>query len=312
MYSLILMTAMAGSTDTASFGWRTGCTGCAGTVVVAGCSGNSCSGFATTYGSSCSGYACSGCSGVVASTGCCGGGALFPRLRNAITGIGHRLSCFGSCHGYSCTGYSCSGYSCHGSAYANSTCYGSCSGCHGSIVTGCSGCTGGVIYTGSSVYGGCYGSSIPSGTIIHGSSSYYPSTPTIISETPATTGTPIVSPPADKEKPKEMDKEKPKTDKPMTGNAAAAHLALTLPADAKLFVDGQLIAGQGEKRQFHTPELAAGQAYYYEFQAEFEFNGKKETESKRIVVRAGESLSESFPKLLAAAKTVAPTVVVVR
>jgi len=184
----------------------------------------------------------------------------------------------------------------------NSSCYGSCSGCHG-----------GVIHTGSSAYGGCYGSSFPSmhGTVIHGSTSYYPSnTPTIISETIAPAiSSPMVNPPADKPK----DTEKPKAaDKPMTGTNAPAHLALTLPSDAKLFVDGQLIAGQGEKRQFHTPKLLAGQAYYYEFQAEFEFNGKRETETKRVVVRAGDSLSENFPKLIAAAKAVAPTVVVVR
>ena len=315
MYSLILMTAMAGSTDTASFGWRTGCGGGCYASAAVGCSGYSCSG----YGSSCSGYSCGGCSGY-ACNGCtgCSGGPMFPRAR-AVLGVivrpfarlaGAGSSCSGyscnGCSGYSCSGYSCngcSGYSCHGSAYMNSSCYGSCSGCHG-----------GVIYAGSSAYGGCYGSSFPgggcSGTIIHGAS--YPSmsgstsyTPTIISETvvPAT-GTPMVSPPADKPK---------DTDKPKTSLDAAAHLALTLPADAKLFVDGQLIGGQGERRQFHTPELVAGQAYYYEFQAEFEINGKRETETKRVVVRAGESLTASFPKLIAAAKTaVAPTVVVSR
>ena len=62
---------------------------------------------------------------------------------------------------------------------------------------------------------------------------------------------------------------------------APASLSVELPADAKLYVDGQLIAGSGESRQFHTPELARGQAYFYEVKAEVAVGGQTVTEEKR-------------------------------
>ena len=83
---------------------------------------------------------------------------------------------------------------------------------------------------------------------------------------------------------------------------ASASLTVELPASATLFVDGNLIAGGGESRQFHTPELPRGQAFFYEVKAIVEVNGKLEVEEKRVVVKAGESLREAFPKLLASVK----------
>ena len=85
MYTMVLMMAMAGSGDTASFGWNksgcngtsctgtvvaTSCTGCTGTVVAASCTG--CSGSVTA--------SCHGCSG---SSNCCGSGSGFLGLRKS-------------------------------------------------------------------------------------------------------------------------------------------------------------------------------------------------------------------------------------
>lgn len=121
MYSLIVMTAMAGGGDTSSFNGRLlgnlfngGCGGCHGTVVF-----SSCYGFT---GASCSGGFGSSCNG-------CSGGIFGSRF------AGRRASCFGS--------------SCHGST----GCYGSeiwGASCHDSSCTGC---------IGTSCHGGCYGSS---------------------------------------------------------------------------------------------------------------------------------------------------------
>jgi uncharacterized protein (TIGR03000 family) len=299
MYSLLLMTAMAGTPDVAGFGWTVG--GCTG--VSAGCTGYSysCSG---CYGSSCSGYSYS-CSG-------CTGGPAFPVLggvvRGAVVGtarlatapfrlIGNLASCNG-CSGYSCSGCSgssCLGSSCYGSSCLGSSCYGS---CYGSTSFGSS-CYGSCYGSGVSSFGGCSGVVMPS-------VSGYDCSPTIIgSATPTTLehfGTITLN--GNSGSTNTIVAAKPT----VTVEKASANLTIALPAKAKLYVDGQLIEGDGESRAFHTPELARGQNYYYDVKAVIEINGKSETEEKRIVVKAGDSLKEQFPKLIAAAKNAsAPT-----
>ncbi|OWK36125.1 hypothetical protein FRUB_08688 [Fimbriiglobus ruber] len=83
--------------------------------------------------------------------------------------------------------------------------------------------------------------------------------------------------------------------------AKSAQLTVELPADAKLYVDGVLTKGTGATRQFHTPSLVAGESFFYDMKAEIEVNGRTEVEQKRVIVRAGDSLNEAFPKLIAAA-----------
>jgi uncharacterized protein (TIGR03000 family) len=85
--------------------------------------------------------------------------------------------------------------------------------------------------------------------------------------------------------------------------AAPCKLTVELPADAKFFVDGQLTKGEGTQRMFHTPELPHGKTFFYDLKAEITVDGKVVVENKRVLVRGGEQLSESFPKLIAAAKT---------
>jgi hypothetical protein len=87
MYGMILMTALAGSGDTASFGGRgRGCSGCDG-VVVAGCTG-SChgGGFLGLRGRR--GHSCHGssCQGVVVSNGCSGGSGATPPITDPKKG----------------------------------------------------------------------------------------------------------------------------------------------------------------------------------------------------------------------------------
>ena len=113
MYSLILMSAMAGTPDVAGFGYGTGCTG-----------------VSVSYAAS---YSYSSCSG------CCG--PLFPRLSQVAQGVGrfarstyrsagchgptfYSSACYGSCYGSSCYGSGCYG-SCYGSSCFGSSCYGS-------------------------------------------------------------------------------------------------------------------------------------------------------------------------------------------
>ena len=264
MYSLILMSAMAGTPDVAAFGYGTGCVG-------------SSASYSASYSYSYS--SCGGCHG-----------PAFPRLSNLVQGAGRfaRSAFRGTtCYGSSCYSSACYG-SCYGSSCFGSACYGS---CYGSGY-------------GSACYGSCYGSSgfgcVGSAPVILGGESYVvPAAPVAapvgehygtVSLSGGSTNTLVAARPTVTVEASGEDK-------------AAASLSVELPAAAKLYVDGHLIAGTGEARQFHTPELPRGQAFFYEVKAEVEVNGKVEVESKRVVVKAGESLRESFPKLLASVKS---------
>jgi uncharacterized protein (TIGR03000 family) len=173
--------------------------------------------------------------------------------------------CWGrGCHGcYGC--YGC--YGCHG-WHAYKYCYG-CHGCYG-----CYGCYG---------WGGCYG----------GYACYGCAAPVIVQ--PANPAPPVVPP----EKPKEGDGEKkePKENPEQASKSNQARVVVELPKDAKLYFDDTLMKTTSEKRVFRTPQLQPGQAYYYILRAEVERDGKTISETKRIIVRAGEEVSARFPEL---------------
>jgi uncharacterized protein (TIGR03000 family) len=86
-----------------------------------------------------------------------------------------------------------------------------------------------------------------------------------------------------------------------TSSQAPARLTVELPTSAKLFVDGAEVAGSGATRQFHTPDLSTGGLFFYDLRAEVTVNGTVQTEEKRVVVRAGETVTASFAKLAAVA-----------
>lgn len=111
MYTMVLMMAMSGSGDTASFGWHRG-----------GCHGNSCHGVAVA--TCCAPVAQACCAPVAPACGCHGGGHGF------LGGRGH------SCHGGGFLGHRSHG--CHG--MANNCCapVASC-GCTGMVAGGCTG-----------------------------------------------------------------------------------------------------------------------------------------------------------------------------
>ncbi|WP_029601307.1 TIGR03000 domain-containing protein [Gemmata obscuriglobus] len=195
-----------------------------------------------------------------------------------------------SCHG--CSGYSCSGYNCFGSCYGSYVAsYGSCSGCSGTFS-----------------YGSTWGPPIgmPPYTL-HGYNTglagYGPGAPVVAGYTdpnavwgaypanpnrPPVMTVPVAPPPA---APKSSD-----------GGTMGANLKFVLPADAKLFVDGQPALGTGTERTFYTPPLVVGQKFFYDVKAELVVDGKTVTEEKRVIVEAGASVTESFPKLVAAVK----------
>jgi uncharacterized protein (TIGR03000 family) len=90
--------------------------------------------------------------------------------------------------------------------------------------------------------------------------------------------------------------------------AVQAKLVVSLPADAKLYVDDQLMKATSARRVFRTPQLEAGQAYYYVLRAEVVREGKALAQTKRVIIRPGEDAEASFADLgQSAPKTVAST-----
>jgi uncharacterized protein (TIGR03000 family) len=187
--------------------------------------------------------------------GCCGGG-------------GHHSSCYGGCYGssYGCCGgghkhhgHGCSG-SCYGGCYGSS--YGCCGGGHKHHHRS-HGCCGGC-------YGGCYGSSYGYGGCYGGS----------------TIGAPIVPAP--------VAPATPPVKKTSIDNAAPATLFVSVPADARLTIDGEATTSTTTQRVFVSPALNFGREYHYTLQAEFTKDGKVVKVSKEVAVKAGDETRVNF------------------
>lgn len=190
----------------------------------------------------------------------------------------NRNSCYGACAGcYGCGG--CVGNSCFGRSCFGASCFG-CSGCFGSSCAGCNGaCYGGSAFVSSyschGCYGcyGCYGCAGAATSYGYGSSS--PTYGTVPSS--GYSEAPVVTTSA----------------KPVT--AEPARLVVALPVDAKLYVDGNLTTTADKSvRSFRTPELQVGEQYVYTLKVEVVRGGKTLTESKQVIVTAGNEARAEF------------------
>jgi uncharacterized protein (TIGR03000 family) len=79
-----------------------------------------------------------------------------------------------------------------------------------------------------------------------------------------------------------------------------ARVLVDLPADAKLYIDDQLMKTTSEHRTFNTPRLDVTQTYYYELRAEVVRDGKPVSMTKRITLKAGEVVRARFGDMEAA------------
>jgi uncharacterized protein (TIGR03000 family) len=61
-----------------------------------------------------------------------------------------------------------------------------------------------------------------------------------------------------------------------------------------LYIDDQLKKGASESRSFDTPVLQPGETYFYDVRVERLRDGKTVTESKRLIVRAGQETHVRF------------------
>lgn len=261
MYSLVLMTAMAGAPDTPEFNGyfrdlfspRSGCNGCTG------CTG--CTGGSSSYATNCTGC-CGGCHGFLgirewwqsrsfSGGGCCGGSSA-------------QAMSYGCCGGSSCFGGPVMAYNPQFNAGL------SCSG-------------GSAPFAPAPDFG--FGSPfVQPGGIPYAQPDVAP--PSVIPDTRYFQSgnvngimTASGSTPSD---------------------TARATVMVRLPTDAKLFADGTQLRLTGSERKFVSPPLPTGREFTYQFKVEYDRNGETVSVSKRVLVRAGGSVQVEFADLTAA------------
>ncbi len=179
----------------------------------------------------------------------------------------------GGCYGCSAWGPYTSGSYGYGCAYGwagYGLGYGS--GYYGFPTFQCHGCYG--CYAGWS----CYGMPIQ-GAVIEG-----PVAPSVVSPPPPAkkSGKVEETPPPREEKKKGSEEQ------------ARARVIIEVPADAKVYVDGQLTRPGSNRRVFQTPELAPGRTYYYDVRAEVMRDGRVVSSNQRLIVRPGETATANF------------------
>jgi uncharacterized protein (TIGR03000 family) len=76
-------------------------------------------------------------------------------------------------------------------------------------------------------------------------------------------------------------------------SAEPAQVTVVLPRGAQLYVNGVAMAADG-KQTFLTPKLDRGKKFFYTVKAELLRDGRKVTESQRVSVQAGSSVTVDF------------------
>jgi uncharacterized protein (TIGR03000 family) len=77
---------------------------------------------------------------------------------------------------------------------------------------------------------------------------------------------------------------------------APAEVTVKLPADAKLFVDGQPYAETGAVRRIQSPPLPAEKPFVYTLRAEWQQDGQARAETRQVDVAAGKKVEVDFTR----------------
>ena len=105
-------------------------------------------------------------------------------------------------------------------------------------------------------------------------------------EIPKPPDVPIIPLPAPKEDPK-LKKDPTKTGGSLLMDTTRSTVVLSVPSEAKVFIDGYQLRSQGAERTFRTPELEANREYSYTVKVVVERAGRELIETRQIVVTAG-------------------------
>ena len=72
-------------------------------------------------------------------------------------------------------------------------------------------------------------------------------------------------------------------------------LNLTVPVDAKIWIEGSPTAVGGSRRQFVSPPIHPGHDYTYHIQVSWTQDGREVTSKREIPVHAGDVINLTFP-----------------
>ncbi len=231
-----------------------------------------------SFGGGCSG-SCSGSSSSTGRSVRAGAGCTGSRSRSSCTGnYPPRLS--GSCTGRASA-------SCQGADYYSS--------CSGSGMSSSSDLPGMMPYYASTAPAPC--SSCP--PVISGGTGG--TSPPIYTEPPTTA--PFARPqPADPgaiRPPADIEENRARRVAYAAAAADRATVVVKLPADARLYAQGQALQLTTDRRAFVTPPLPPGE-FGYTFRAEYVRSGETVTQSRQVAVRPGETFAVEFVDLMAA------------
>ncbi len=95
-------------------------------------------------------------------------------------------------------------------------------------------------------------------------------------------------------KAKDMPKGEPVPAPKKTSLNAPATIVVSLPADARLFVDGAPTNSTTENRSLVTPGLEFGSTYVYTVRAEVVRDGRTVEQTQQVLVRGGETTPVRF------------------
>jgi uncharacterized protein (TIGR03000 family) len=73
-----------------------------------------------------------------------------------------------------------------------------------------------------------------------------------------------------------------------------ALIKVEVPADAHLYLDGNITGAEGKVRAIRTPPLVPGESYFYELRVEVIREGKSISQTRRVAFRAGEEAQVTF------------------
>jgi uncharacterized protein (TIGR03000 family) len=86
----------------------------------------------------------------------------------------------------------------------------------------------------------------------------------------------------------------PKPEEKKKASAYQATVTIGVPDEAALFVNGQRVSMNAATQSFDTPALTPGRTYHYTMKAVAVRGGDVVSESKRVTVRAGETVRVAF------------------
>jgi uncharacterized protein (TIGR03000 family) len=131
----------------------------------------------------------------------------------------------------------------------------------------------------------------------------HPMAPVITGGPRTYSGSELPKPDERERKKEDQDDKIEKDDKIKHDNASVvkqsnrARLIVNLPREGKLFVDDRPVADATRPQGFTTPELDRNKRYFYELRAEVVRDGRTVTETRRVVLRAGEVIRADLTNL---------------